>query len=490
MRNASPRAVTREPTKVPKQPTGINAKSTLPATWTTFENVLAAAERFDGIGFVFSADDPFTGVDFDKIIDTETGEVHPVAEEMVTELDSFTERSPSGVGLHAMIVASKNGFSRCNTDKTPWGAKFEVYDKERFFTVTGKRWNDRGVESRQKQLDQLLKRIWPNENGKPKPKPSKPKGSTAPKPDPKVLERWQERDWFERLQEKTDADQSAVDFAIACAAVEDGADFDEVCRLVSAARGARVEDDKAVRSDYLVRTANRALAKTSAKDDAQKLTKLLGLDKVGKKVIGAATYGPGSRARVDLALSDAGVIVFEKAADMASPTKLAGELAMSVGATPSLKRDSGIQAMALVHRLALAEGGAILDADARDWGRTFMELAKVEPVDMDDPADRWRAFCTLNVPGSPGQVRYGDAPPQPVMLEDAHGWRYVCVGEFWEHCRSYHIGPAALKTQMLGVGWRRRGERGNIKARQPNGKGQIVRALYLVPPGWEWAWSR
>jgi putative DNA primase/helicase len=54
-------------TKVPRQPNGVAAKSDTPATWSTFAEVLAAADQRPdmGVGFVFSPDDPFVGIDMD-----------------------------------------------------------------------------------------------------------------------------------------------------------------------------------------------------------------------------------------------------------------------------------------------------------------------------------------------------------------------------------------------------------------------------------------
>src|SRR4051812_13851475 len=49
-------------TKIPKQPNRENAKSNDPTTWSSFKDALAAFEAdqwFDGIGYIFSEDDPY-----------------------------------------------------------------------------------------------------------------------------------------------------------------------------------------------------------------------------------------------------------------------------------------------------------------------------------------------------------------------------------------------------------------------------------------------
>src|SRR5207245_2537843 len=57
-----------KPTKVPYQPNGKLAACNRPATWSSYEDAVAVAHRFDGIGYVFAADDPNTGVDFDDCL--------------------------------------------------------------------------------------------------------------------------------------------------------------------------------------------------------------------------------------------------------------------------------------------------------------------------------------------------------------------------------------------------------------------------------------
>ncbi len=65
-------------TKEPYQASGIYASSTNPATWAPLEQVHAAYEAggFDGLGFVFTAADPFVGIDLDHALDPDTGAPH------------------------------------------------------------------------------------------------------------------------------------------------------------------------------------------------------------------------------------------------------------------------------------------------------------------------------------------------------------------------------------------------------------------------------
>lgn len=120
-----------KPTKVPKNPaTGRNAKSNAPRTWSTFADAVAAAERFDGLGIMFS--DGLCGVDLDHCRDPQTGELKAWAAEVVAELDSYTEASPSGTGVHVLVFGDLPPGRRRK-------GQVEVYGpgSPRYFTVTG-----------------------------------------------------------------------------------------------------------------------------------------------------------------------------------------------------------------------------------------------------------------------------------------------------------------------------------------------------------------
>src|SRR5271170_8281762 len=122
-------------TKVPYRPgsPSTRASSTDPESWGSLEEALAAQESSgaDGIGFVFAEDDPYTGVDFDGCV-VEGDEINSHVAALLEQLDSYTEYSPSGTGIHCIVRAELKG-GRCSTAQTPWGAKYENYDHGRFF---------------------------------------------------------------------------------------------------------------------------------------------------------------------------------------------------------------------------------------------------------------------------------------------------------------------------------------------------------------------
>lgn len=62
-----------------------------------------------GVGFVFTGDDPYCGIDIDNCKDPETGELTPLAQELIETLDSYTEISPSGTGIHIIAKAKLRG---------------------------------------------------------------------------------------------------------------------------------------------------------------------------------------------------------------------------------------------------------------------------------------------------------------------------------------------------------------------------------------------
>lgn len=146
--------------KIPMNPfDGRYGDVTNPAKWTTFEKALNACNKYnmDGIGFVFSKEYGFVGVDIDHCID-EDGILSDFAKEIIEELDSYTELSPSGTGIHIYYFG-----------KLPEGKRrdsklgIEMYDSDRFFTVTGavggyKDFWNKGVSERTRELGIVYER--------------------------------------------------------------------------------------------------------------------------------------------------------------------------------------------------------------------------------------------------------------------------------------------------------------------------------------------
>ena len=125
-------------TKVPYQPQKPQKKtsSTNPDTWGTFEQAVRVAQNgFHGIGYVFSPQDDYAGVDVDRCRDPETGQLKYCAQVLSEYLASYQEVSPSETGIHAIIKAQVPPGG--NSKGLTCGSKIEMYSQGRYFTFTG-----------------------------------------------------------------------------------------------------------------------------------------------------------------------------------------------------------------------------------------------------------------------------------------------------------------------------------------------------------------
>jgi putative DNA primase/helicase len=230
------------PTKVPcRSDSAARAAVDDSASWSTFEAAVRAVERglVDGVGFVFTADDPFTGLDLDGCYltdcpgavglgavrqsegvrggtaplppcvlkdtggggsrshpqgESEPGHspgqsvLHPAAAAIVAGLDSYTERSPSGRGLH-LLIAAQNAVAGRRTSSTEWGSNLEVYSAGRFFAVTGDQLpgSPPRIVRRQAELEALVDRYWPTRHREPS--PAAPSGEVISLDDEQLLSR-------------------------------------------------------------------------------------------------------------------------------------------------------------------------------------------------------------------------------------------------------------------------------------------------------------
>jgi hypothetical protein len=126
--------------------------------------------HFDGPGFVLG--DGYAGVDLDNCFD-ENGQLKPWARPYVELLKgTYGELSPSGRGLKFCLLGVKPSFAMCKIylgadgqqvkDPKQAAGSIEVYDHDRFFTLTG--WiipgMGREVVDCQSQLDTLCGWLW------------------------------------------------------------------------------------------------------------------------------------------------------------------------------------------------------------------------------------------------------------------------------------------------------------------------------------------
>lgn len=139
--------------KLPVNPvTGELAKSDDPNTWTDFQTALnQSIKRKLGIGFMFA--NGYAGVDVDGCRNKETEELTEQARDVLDTLQSYSEVSPSGTGIHVI----------CKGKLPPDGRRkgsLEMYDSGRFFTVSGNVLADypSTVEDRTEQLNTIHKK--------------------------------------------------------------------------------------------------------------------------------------------------------------------------------------------------------------------------------------------------------------------------------------------------------------------------------------------
>jgi putative DNA primase/helicase len=113
------------------------------------------ARALDGVGFVFTRDDPFCGVDLDHCFSN--GELNDNSRQLVHSLNSYTEYSPSRKGIHILVQAQLNGGPHR-------AGGIEIYDSRRYFTFTGEHLPSSpfAVLSRQPEILRLQESLRPS----------------------------------------------------------------------------------------------------------------------------------------------------------------------------------------------------------------------------------------------------------------------------------------------------------------------------------------
>ena len=135
---------------------GSYARSNDSSTWTTFNVALNGVVKYrcEGLGFMLG--DGIFGVDLDNhpdkdgvCMDNVTFEAF--CSEFIKQLDSYTEKSQSGLGVHIICKGS-----------LPEGRRrkgcVEMYDSFRFFAMTGNTINAKPIEERTEHIIPLWKK--------------------------------------------------------------------------------------------------------------------------------------------------------------------------------------------------------------------------------------------------------------------------------------------------------------------------------------------
>lgn len=121
---------------------GTAAKSNDPSTWTDFDTAVEASRDFSGIGLVFDGRSGYFGVDLDGIGDSleqfRNGITENIAGEFIHTLQSYTEVSQSGHGIHIICRGSLPSGGRRK-------GSVEMYENGRYFIMTGNAITDYGI---------------------------------------------------------------------------------------------------------------------------------------------------------------------------------------------------------------------------------------------------------------------------------------------------------------------------------------------------------
>jgi P4 family phage/plasmid primase-like protien len=278
-------------TKIPYNPMhpGSRAKAGDPSTWGTFDAAWAAylAGGWDGIGFEFADDDPYFGADIDHCL--KDGEIATWAAPIVSRLEAtYGEISPSGGGIkfigkgrisdeaRNLLTGKKTGTRRPGLGPDKSGA-LEIYDRGRFFAITGNVFGDRTEILELPGVADELLRLAKAGPGCDEPSPSAVlhgNGQAAPlfdASDDELLRRARAArngEKFTALFDRGDTSEYKDDDSAADLALADMLAF-WTCRDASRmevlfGRSALGQREKWQRADYRKRTIDRAIADCTA----------------------------------------------------------------------------------------------------------------------------------------------------------------------------------------------------------------------------------
>lgn len=245
-------------TKVPYRVNGKRASSKNIRHFACFTEILKVAAPYDGIGMgVFS---PFAAVDIDDCV--KDGELSGLAEDVIHTLDSYTEYSPSGKGVHIIVKVKDFTFDKSRYYINNRKIGLEVYvpgATNRFVTLTGNTIHQTEPAYRDKELQLVLDRYM-KRNELSSPQPTVP-GSYLE--DESVIRKAQKSKQKEKFQKLWNGDisnyasPSEADLALcSMLAFWCGGDMEQMDRIF---RQSGLMRDKWERDDYRKSTLERAV---------------------------------------------------------------------------------------------------------------------------------------------------------------------------------------------------------------------------------------
>ena len=255
-----------KPTKVPVTLDGDDASSTDPSTWCAYSEVEDVFEDPDwsigGAGFVFTADDEYHGADLDNVRDPETGEIVPEAQAIIDTYraaGAYIEVSVSGTGVHIISRGQLPEGGRKRANAFGKGTGLEVYDKGRYFTMSGDPLGEvpAVIGDGQEALDSLLTTYLPVREVE-----VSEREPIDPREDGFVLRISRMHPFFRRLHDQgfeEGDDCSSLDHAYFCRIFKFTDDFEQAERIYRASKIARPKFDAARGTEtYGQRTMRKA----------------------------------------------------------------------------------------------------------------------------------------------------------------------------------------------------------------------------------------
>ena len=110
--------------------TGFNASTTDKKTWCSWDEAVEGIKKHNLSGLGVMLGNGLSGIDIDKVRGS-NGELTEEAKDTIDRVNSFTEYSVSGTGIHILI------FGKRDEKYKNKNGNFEIYDEKRFFTVSG-----------------------------------------------------------------------------------------------------------------------------------------------------------------------------------------------------------------------------------------------------------------------------------------------------------------------------------------------------------------
>lgn len=144
-------------TKVPYQVTGSRADPSNRKCFTDFATVKDTQQKGGYAGLGIGVFEPYAMIDIDHCV--ENGKLSPMAQEIVELMDSYTEYSPSGTGIHIIVKVDKFKFDVTKYYINNRKLGLEVYvagATNKYLTITGDVIRDKPPQYRDAQLTQLV----------------------------------------------------------------------------------------------------------------------------------------------------------------------------------------------------------------------------------------------------------------------------------------------------------------------------------------------